>query len=392
MVLRITNKDTRRIWLSLQGMLAMPAGIKTRASLSGIIEQLGMVQLDPLRVVARAHDHILWSRTPNYRPEMLENLLSKDRLIFEHFTHDAVVLPLSVWPKWTRQRTRKCEQMEKGSWGTPLPPANHRQNILKRIADEGPLTSRDFDSKPQGETWRRSAHRVSLDYLWHSGKLATAARPNFSKVFDLTERVIPAEILSIPSLEDDEQISWLCRSALARLGFGTQREIKAFYDAADLIEVRAFANNTDWWQPAEIELADGSWYPVLARTDIRALISATETPSLRMRIVNPFDPIVRDRDRAKRLFGFDYRIEIYTPAAKRQYGYYVYPLLEGDRFVGRIEVQADRKTDTLHIRRLWPERGVVFGKGRLARLEAELKRLSQLSGTPTLHYHQDYLQ
>jgi len=108
--------------------------------------------------------------------------------------------------------------------------------------------------------------------------------------------------------------------------------------------------------------------------------------------VNPFDPIARDRDRARRLFGFDYRIEIYTPAAKRQYGYYVYPMLEGDKFVGRIEVKADRNAGILRVENVWPERGVSFGPGRMARLEAELGRMARFVGSDEISYADKFLR
>jgi len=362
MVLKISNRDARRIWLSLQGMAAPPTGALGQASLSEIIERLGMVQLDPLRVVARAHDHILWSRNANFRPRMLERLLAKDRLVFEHFTHDAVVLP------------------------------KDRAAVRNRIAQEGPLCSRDFEGRPKGEVWRRSEHRVSLDYLWHAGELATCARRNFSKVFDLAERVIPDDIRALPRADDAAQMTWLCQSALDRLGFGTEREIKAFYDAADLSEIKAELAGTDWWMPVEIEAADGSWSSALARPDIEGVLVEADAPSPRLRIVNPFDPIVRDRARAQRLFGFEYRIEIYTPAEKRQYGYYVYPMLEGDRFVGRIEVRADREAGHLRVDRLWPEPGVRFGAGRMARLEAELDRLARLVEVEGVVFAEGYCQ
>jgi len=392
MVLKISNTDARRIWLSLQSMAAPPTGTLNQAKLTTIIEQLGMVQLDPLRVVARAHDHILWSRNTNYRPVMLERLLAKDRLVFEHFTHDAVVLPMSVWPLWQRQRARKCEAMARGSWGTALPSEADRSAVKARIAQEGPLGSRDFEGTPKGEVWRRSAHRVSLDYLWHAGALATHERRNFSKIFDLTERVIPETVRALPVAEDAEQLDWLCRSALSKLGFGTEREIKAFYDAADLTEVKTKAAQGGWWQSVEVEAADGSWSSALARPDIEDVLNNADAPSARLRIVNPFDPIVRDRARAKRLFDFDYRIEIYTPADKRQYGYYVYPMLEGDRFVGRIEVKADRDAGVLRIEKLWPEKGIKFGSGRIARLESEIERLAKFVETPEIHFAPGYLQ
>ena len=392
MVFRISNTDARRVWLSLQAMASPPTGPLTQTSLAAIIEKLGMVQLDPLRVVARAHDHILWSRNANYRPPMLERLLAKDRLVFEHFTHDAVVLPMTVWPMWQRQRARKCAAMEKGSWGTPLPSEADRAAVKNRIAAEGALSSRDFDGAPKGEVWRRSEHRVSLDYLWHAGELATAERRNFSKVFDLTERVIPEAVRAVPAADEAAQLAWLCQSAIARLGFGTEREIKAFYDAADLAEIKSEVSRSDWWRSVEVETADGIWTPALARPDIERIVETATPPSSRLRIVNPFDPIVRDRARAKRLFNFEYRIEIYTPAEKRQYGYYVYPILEGDRFIGRIEVRADRDAGILRVENLWPEKKISFGPGRVNRLEAEVSRLAKFVGTPKVEFAGGYLR
>lgn len=385
MTLRLSNRDARRVWLHLQGMAAPPTGALTRAGLLTIVERLGMVQLDPLRVIARAHDHILWSRNANYRPHMLEKLLRQDRAVFEHFTHDAAVLPMSVYPLWRRQRERLCARMQGGSWGTPLPPEAEREAIRERIARDGPLCSRDFDSGTgrDGEVWRRSSHRVALDYMWHEGTLATAHRRNFAKFFDLTERCIPDAVRD-DIRSDDQQLDWLCRSAIARLGFGTANEIKSFYDAATLDEIRARTESGGWCVPVEVECADGAWFRCLARPDIEQVLAEAEAPSPRLRIVNPFDPIARDRNRAKRLFGFDYRIEIYTPAEKRQYGYYVYPLLEGDRFVGRLEARHDSATGVFSVENLWPEPGVRFGKGRMHRLDLELERIARFAGAESI--------
>ena len=381
MTLRISNRDARRVWLHLQDMAAPPGGALTRAGLAQIIERLGMVQLDPLRVVARAHDHILWSRNTAYRPHMLEKLLAKDRAVFEHFTHDAAVLPMGIYPLWQRRRGQITAQMERGAWGSDLPPETERAAIRERIARDGPCCSRDFEGGTvrDGEVWRRSSHRVALDFMWHEGSLATSHRRNFSKFFDLAERVIPDDTRS-DARSDAEQRHWLCCSAIARLGFGTENEIKSFYDAASIAEVKAEAERGGWWQPVEIESADGTLIPALARPDIEAMLAEVPAPSQRLRIVNPFDPIARDRNRAKRLFGFDYRIEIYTPAAKRQYGYYVYPLLECDRFVGRAELRHDRASGVFSIENLWPEPGVAFGSGRMARFEMEIARMAKFVG------------
>jgi uncharacterized protein YcaQ len=133
-----------------------------------------------------------------------------------------------------------------------------------------------------------------------------------------------------------------------------------------------------------IEGADGKWTTALAPADIEVRLAAAPAPTSRLRILNPFDPVIRDRARLQRLFGFDYRIEIFVPAAKRRWGYYVYPLLEGDRMVGRVEIKADRAAGTLTLEQVWPEPGVVWTGARDARLEAELARLARLAAVDTV--------
>lgn len=377
MPLRIGNRDARRLWLHAQGLSEAPRG---GADLPTLIARLGFVQLDSICTVARAHDHILWSRMQSYRPAMLEKLLRR-RAVFEHFTHDASVLPVDTYPYWTRQFGRRRARIEgSGWWGDQLPGPQERAAIRDRIAAEGPLSSADFDS-PDGrprEMWVRPAHKAALDYLWHAGELATHARVNFVKHYDLAERVIP-DPLRAAEAADAEQLDWLCRGALARLGFASPGEIQRFWDAADPSEVKAWLARAET-VPVEVEAADGRLFRALAPPDIEARLAAAPAPTRRLRILNPFDPAVRDRARLARLFGFDYRNEIFVPAEKRRWGYYVMPLIEGGRFVGRLEAKADRGTGVLEAARLWAEPGIRWSGARQARLEAELARLARLAG------------
>jgi len=203
---------------------------------------------------------------------------------------------------------------------------------------------------------------------------------NFSKFYDLTDRVIPAHLREDEPPEHD-QIDWLCRNALSRLAFGTDGDIMRFWAAVSLAEVKAWtAANAIELAPVEIETHDRQWLKAFAPLDIKDRLDTAPAPTSRLRILNPFDPVVRDRARLSRLFGFDYTIEIFVPAAKRQWGYYVYPLLEGDRFVGRIEVRGDRATGKLVVDRLWPEPGVAWTPARDAKLDAELERMARFIG------------
>ncbi len=375
--LRIGNRDARRLWLASHGLAATPTG---PLDVLGTIRRLGFVQLDSIQIVARAHHHILWSRNQNYRERKLDQLLAKDRAVFEHFTHDASVLPVEFYPVWTRQFRRHRERFQSKGWYKAAMDPDLRARLKARIAAEGPLCTSAFTSGETGPRamWERPPHKVALDYMWHVGELATAHRRNFTKYYDLTERVIP-KVYRDERLGDEEQIDRLCHSALDRLGFGSQGDIRRFWEATEVREVADWVARTPDLVEVEVEGADRSVTRALASPDIEARLAEAPAPTTRLRILNPFDPAVRDRNRLQRLFGFDYRNEIFVPAAQRIWGYYVFPLLEGDRFVGRIEAKADRKRGTLCVSQLWAEPRVRWTPARQAKLEAELERFARLA-------------
>ncbi len=376
MTLKINNKDARRLWIDAQGLSSAPTGPLDALD---IIKKLGFVQLDTIRTVSRAHHHILWSRNQNYREPMLWKLLREDRSVFEHFTHDASVLPTDIYPVWRRQFERMGQKLRKR---TSHKDKSLLAHVTARITGEGPLSTHAFDTVRTGkrEMWGRPPHKLALDYLWLTGRLCTSHRENFKKFYDLPERVIPADLRS-RAMSDKAQHDWLCREALSRLVFATPAEIGRFWGTASAGEVGewvgAQGKNV---QSVEVECADGRWTKALAQANIEHRLHITRPPTSRLRILSPFDPLIRDRARLLRLFGLEYKIEIFVPAAKRKWGYYVYPILENSRFVGRIEVRADRKEGELHILQFWPEPGVVWTTNRANKLAAELKRLSRLVG------------
>ncbi|HPF22045.1 MAG TPA: crosslink repair DNA glycosylase YcaQ family protein [Hyphomonas sp.] len=380
--LEILNRDARRLWLHAQGLSATPTG---PLDLAALIRDLGFVQLDSIRVVARAHDHIIWSRNQNYREPMLDKLMRKDRGVFEHFTHDASVIPMEFYPNWRRQFRRLEEKVRGWEWHRGMLDEQGRAEIVERIRAEGPLSTKAFDTKIEGprEMWRRPPHKLALDYMWYAGDLSTSHRENFTKFYDLTERVIPDHHRDDEPPEQ-EQVDWLCREALDRLAFGSDGDIQRFWAAAEMAEVKDWSARQKRLVPVRIETADGNWITVAATSDIETRLKTAPVPTSRLRILNPFDPVIRDRNRLQRLFGFDYRIEIFVPAAKRVWGYYVYPLLEGDRFVGRLEAKADRAAGTLTVDRLWVEPGIAWTEARNARLDAELARFARLAGVDSV--------
>ena len=386
-MLRIPNRQARWLWLEAQGLSDSPTG---PLDLPDTIRRLGFVQLDTIQNVTRAHHHILWSRNQNYREPMLDRMLGRDRTVFEHFTHDASILPMEFYPMWQRQFRRLGAKVAGYASYQKAAQQIAPEQIKARIAQEGPLSTHDFDTRVEGEKqmWDRPPHKRVLDQLWYAGDLATSHRQNFAKYYDLTERVIPS-LHRAAAHEDSAQIDWLCRNALDRLAFASLGEIQRFWGAVDAKEVRVWSQSVRDLVPVLVESRDGTWRNALAAVDIEARLAAVSAPTSRLRIINPFDPVVRDRNRLEALFGFAYRNEMFVPAAQRKWGYYVYPILEGDRFVGRIEIKADRSAGTLRVTQFWQEPGIAWPAVRQEKLAAELGRLGRLIGVSEILWECD---
>lgn len=383
MTLKINNKTMRTLWLNTTGLSTAPTG---PFDLMAIIKKLGFVQLDTIQNVSRAHHHILWSRNQNYREAMLDQHLSEKEHLFEHFTHDASVIPLDYYPMWTRQFGRLKNWLD-GYKGYQQRLAEADLPAIKsRIESEGPLSTHAFDTKIAGkkQMWSRPPHKIALDYMWYCGELSTSHREKFKKFYDLSHRVIPKHHIE-QKLSDDEQVNWLCHAALERLGVASLKEIKNFWDASDLKEVESWIKDAAHVK-VEWQSADGNWLQAIAPSDIEQRLESLSPATSRLRIINPFDPAIRDRARLKKLFGFDYTIEIFVPKPKRKWGYYVYPLLEGSRFVGRIELKADRKKGILNVINFWKESGVKWGEPRHKKLDAELDRLARFAGLDQVNW------
>jgi len=372
--LRITNRDARRLWLWTNGLSATPVG---PLDVMGIIRALGFLQIDTIRNVTRAHNHILWTRNQNYREGMVWDLLKK-RELFEHFTHDASLIPMEVLPNWQRQFRRLGEKVGNSDWYKSGLGQEEIKNIRKRIETEGALSTHAFETKAESrEMWARPPHKKALDQLWYAGDLATCHRENFVKFYDLGDRIFPEHLRQGP--EDTQQAKALCDWAIDKISFGTCGEVQRFWEAMSATEAKGWLERRKL-VPVEVQGADKRWYHAWGAPDVEERIKAAPAPTIRLRILNPFDPAIRDRARLERLFGFEYRNEMFVPQAKRRWGYYVYPLLEGDRFVGRCEVKADRAAGRLRVTGFWPEPKVKWGAARLEKLESELVRFARLAG------------
>ena len=397
---RLNNKAARRLFLARHLLAGSPQGPASGAALLDVIHSLGFVQLDSINTVARAHDLILFARRPRYRPAALKRLYEKDRALFEHWTHDAAIIPMEFYPQWQLRRERDAAKLlrrwkdwQRHDFEAQL------HSVLEQVRTEGPVTSSDVgrdEPRSSGGWWEWHPSKTALEYLWRSGALAVVGREGFRKRYDLTERVVPAPLHEPAlSLNQTQTIDWCCDQALARLGFATPGELAAFWAHITPAEARGWClaeHAAGRLEEIDIEGGDGSLRPAFARPDWATDPALHCEPPNRLRVLSPFDPALRDRKRAARLFGFDYRIEVFVPAAQRKFGYYVFPLLQGHRLVGRIDMKAFRDADELLVTALWPERGVRWGKLRQQALEAELQRLLPLAGVSQVSFADGWLR
>lgn len=389
----IDNQTARRLFLDHHLLLKGRSGSGKGDDLQSVIDHLGFVQIDSVNTLARAHDLILWSRRQQYRAPNLPKLL-RTRGAFEHWTHDASVITMSSFPMWRHKFAKDKAFMDRrwDAWRRE----GFREKldaVLQQITDEGACSSMDVgrdEKRKSGGWWDWHPSKTALEYLWRSGEISVCHRQGFRKHYDLTERVIPAEYLNARVSEDD-MIDWACSSALGRLGFATSGELAAFYDIITPAQAK------DWCAQAQanhrILAADVTSHDGTLRSSFilaEKLEFTPPVPNARVRLLSPFDPALRDRKRAERLFNFHYRIEIFVPAPKRQYGYYVFPVLQGDRMIGRIDTK--REGDTTHVTAFWPEQGVRMGKARIAALKSEIDRVATFVGSSAVTWSQDWLK
>lgn len=374
----IDNQAARRIFLDRHALAEPATGRAGPADILELVHRLGFVQVDSVNTVARAHDMILWSRRRAYRPATLRRLTERDRSLFEHWTHDAAIIPTAFIGHWRWRMARDLPRLHASyrKWqGAEF--EDHLDAALAHIRAHGPAVGGDLaPERGKGQEpgwWNWHPGKAALEFLWRTGPLAVCRRDGFAKVYDLAERVYP----DAPAMEDGGAIHWAMSAALDRLGFATTGELAAFWGGITPAEAARWAEaalHRGEVAPVRIEGADGTARRALARPD------PADAPEPRgLRILSPFDPALRDRNRAERLFGFRYRIEIFVPEAKRQYGYYVFPILEDDRLIGRLDARARRAEGVLHVTGLWLERGIRPAKSRLSRIEAQLARLARFA-------------
>ncbi|MFL6336642.1 MAG: winged helix-turn-helix domain-containing protein [Pyrinomonadaceae bacterium] len=387
---RVSAGQARLLLLGAQGLLADPSRAATKAAVFELVRRMGFVQLDSISYVERAHHLTLGSRLHAYRREHFARLLESDRSLFEHWTHDASAVPTEWFAHWKPRFGRAAARIRANGWWQERMGGEadrYIDSVRARIAREGPLRSQDFEHE-RGQVsawWGWKPQKAALEYLWHTGELLVVRREKFQKVYDLTERVFP-ELHRAPAPSDEEHTEWACSTALERLVVATPKELAEFWKAIDPARAKAWCERVAHEGrivPVLVEpLNEGESKPrpAYALPDWERRLKRLPAPPPLTRLLSPFDPVLRDRARALRLFGFDYRFEAFVPEPQRQFGYYVLPVLEGDRLVGRIDPKFERAAGLLKVRRVYWEPGVRATRERVKGLQEAAERLASFVG------------
>jgi uncharacterized protein len=348
--IRFSTAEARRIALAAQGFAATRPPAPSRRHFSALLERLGLVQIDSVNVLVRAHYMPFFSRLGSYPMQWLDEAAYhvRKRQLFEYWGHEASLIRLDLL-SYLGWRMRKSATGE-GVWGSVRNISKEQPELLRQIETEirirGPMSAGQLEKALLAERrtagwWGWSDCKRAVEWLFWMGRLTTANRRNFERVYDLIERVFPN--FRADEISEAEGHRMLIRVAAKALGIATAGDLRDYFRLApeggrrgieelastgELIRVAV----DGWSQPAFLD--PKARLP--RQLEIKALVS-------------PFDPLLWDRRRAERLFGFRYRIEIYTPAHKREHGYYVVPFLLGDTFVARLDLKADRAASTLRV-------------------------------------------
>ena len=382
----ISQAQARRIALAAQGFLDPPHEQPTMRTLARTLGRTGVLQVDSVNVLQRAHYMPLYSRMGPYDVDLVRRASeTSPRRMVEYWAHVQAFMPVDLWPVMRHRMTRYRDGKHKW-WGSVVTD-ELIDNLLLEISDRGASTARDLDDGlPRTKDhwgWNWSTTRRALDYMFMVGDVAIAGRNSqFEIRYDLPERVIPRVHLEAPTPSEADATRELVRRAARSHGVATARDLADYYRMRQQSKPGVGSA-----QDAVLELVeDGELVPVTVE-GVRRPAYLHRDARIPRRIgaralLSPFDPVVWERERTEALFDFHYRIEIYTPVEKRIHGYYVLPFLLGDRIVGRVDLKADRRTGLLMVKGAYAER--CAPPETAEELAAELERLAGWLGLHTV--------
>ncbi|WP_333983845.1 winged helix-turn-helix domain-containing protein [Ectopseudomonas khazarica] len=380
MTLSLSLAEARRLALSAQGFGRVSRGAIAHRQLQAQIERLGVLQIDSVNAVVRSHYLPAFSRLGHYQAEHLDELAwgrARRRRLFEYWGHEASLLPLELYPllRWRMRRAADGQ----GIYGQLAKFGVERRDVidsvLQAVRERGALGAGSLSTRSEkaGPWWDWSAEKTALEWLFAAGEVTVAGRRGFERLYDLPERVIPGELLDQAELDEDEaQRRLLLRSADA-LGVASEKDLRDYYrlDAGD--SKRRVAELVE--EGALLPVAVQGWQqPGYCRGEPRIPRRIRHSA-----LLSPFDSLIWARERTERLFGFRYRLEIYTPQAKRVYGYYVLPFLHHERLLARVDLRSERAAERLAVHAVHLEEAVLSEEARQALSDA-LHGLAQWLG------------
>jgi uncharacterized protein len=384
--MHLSHRAAQNIMLAAQGLDRRPARPAKKRDVLETIRRMHVLQIDTIHVVARSPYLVLWSRLGAYRPEWLTDLLAEGA-IFEYWAHEACFLPIEDYPLFRHRMLDAANMGWKYARDWAAQNGETLERVLQHVREHGEVRSADFERTDgsDGKWWGWKSEKRALETLFTSGELMIARRHNFQRIYDLRERVHPTwDDVRLAPVEDVRRE--LALRAVRALGITTARWVGDYFrtgikETAPLIAALAK-------QGALVEVTVEGWQqPAYVHPDNLALAERAATGKLAPKLttlLSPFDPLVWDRGRALAMFGFDYRIECYTPSPKRRYGYFTLPILRRGQLVGRLDPKAHRKEGRFEVKALHLEPGVPVDESLAADIAGALHACATWHETPTV--------
>lgn len=380
--MQLSLNQARSLMLAAQGLVRRPEKKATKRDVLNAIRRMSVLQIDTIHVVARSPYLVLWSRLGDYEPVWLDQLLAEGKL-FEYWAHEACFLPIEDYPLY-RHRMLNAEAMGwkySAAWV-----ASHRREVeqlLELIRERGPVRAADFERTDgqSGGWWEWKTEKRALEMLFTSGELMIARRHNFQRVYDLRERVLSGwsddELPPIEAVRRE-----LALKAVRALGITTARWVSDYFRTDKRETVATVSALLD--EGALISVRVEGWKEAaLVHPANRKLLADEIQPELTT-LLSPFDPLVWDRQRARELFGFDYKLECYTPAPQRRYGYFTLPILRRGSLIGRLDAKAHRKEGIFEVKTLHLEPEARVTDELITDVAAALRECARWHRTPEL--------
>lgn len=385
MISDMSLKHARRLALAAQGFngRSPPASIQAR-HVTQLIERLGVVQIDSVNALVRSHYLPLFSRLGNYPQTLLDQAAwsqGRQRKLFEYWGHEASLLPVNLYPlmRWRMRRAAQGEGIYQQLAKFGREQQSTVARVLQAVREQGALGAGSLSTREEraGPWWDWSAEKLALEWLFAAGELTVAGRRGFERLYDLPERVLPDAVLNHPDLDEDHAQRGLLLHAATALGVGTEKDLRDYFRQDPLPSRKALAELVEEGA-LEIVRVQGWRQPAFRLPD-----SKVPRKVVASALLSPFDSLVWERGRTERLFDFRYRLEIYTPAPKRVYGYYVLPFLHNERIAARVDLRAERAMGRLAVHAVHEEEPGLDEEGMQA-LAGNLRQLADWLGLPDI--------